>query len=132
MIARKFSDKISIQASGNVSHFNAVDAFVNEEMEIEGKMKNDHISFSLLGKYRLTDITSFIVNYDQPITDHKTNNPNPNISFGVEFVTSSHAFQLFVGNYKSIVPQYNHFFNQNNFSDNEILIGFNMTRLWNF
>lgn len=132
MIARKFSDKISLQTSANITHFNAVEAFVNEEMEIEGIMNNDHLSFSILGKYQLTDITAFLINYDQPITDHNSNNPNPNISFGFEFVTSSHAFQVFVGNYQSIVPQYNHFFNQNNFSDNEILIGFNMTRLWNF
>ena len=75
---------------------------------------------------------SVTLGYDQPITDHVFINPEPNLSFGVELVTSSHAFQVFVGNYQSLVPQYNHSFNANSFGDNQILLGFNITRLWNF
>ena len=46
--------------------------------------------------------------------------------------TSSHAFQVFMGNYNAIVPQYNNKFNQNDFRDWQFVIGFNITRLWNF
>ncbi len=131
MIARKVSDPLSIQLSGNLSHFNAVEAFENAENEVEGVMNNNHISTTLSVRYKLTDITAFTFGYDLPITDHAMIDPEPNISFGFEFVSSSHAFQLFLSNYKGIVPQYNHFKNQNSFGDNEILIGFNITRLWN-
>jgi len=131
MIARKFSDKISMQISGNFSHFNAVTAFLNDNNESEGRMKNDHLSSTVAFRYKLTDITSLTGAYDIHITDHPLDNPTANLSIGFEFVTSSHAFQLFVGNYTSIVPQYNNFFNENSFGDNEISIGFNITRLWN-
>ena len=101
-------------------------------------MENDHIAISGGGKVKLTESLSGIVNIDQPITSHKVNNPNPNISLGVEVATSSHAFQFFVGNYASIVPQENNVFNSNNFADDDesladnLLIGFNITRLWNW
>lgn len=131
MMARKFSDKVSMQVSGNLTHFNAVEGFINDANEVEGIMNNDHISASWNMRYRLTDISSMLFGYDLPITSHPQIDPASNLSLGIEFVTSSHAFQLFIGNYQGIVPQYNHFENQNSFGDNEILLGFNMTRLWN-
>ncbi len=40
------------------------------------------------GCYKLTPKMAAIVGYDQPITKHTTNNPYPNISFGLEVVTT--------------------------------------------
>jgi hypothetical protein len=73
-----------------------------------------------------------MLNYDQPITQHPTNNPHPNISFGLDITTSAHSFQVFAGNYVYIVPQRNNYFNQNDFTKSQFLIGFNISRLWNF
>jgi hypothetical protein len=129
MVSKKLSRDFSAQASINLSHMNAVEGYVNEEGDVEGKMKNDHLSFSVLGRYKISDAFAFIGNYDQPITQHPTNNPNPNISLGVELATPLHAFQVFMGNYQNIIPQYNNFYNQNNYKDGAFLIGFNITRL---
>ena len=95
-------------------------------------MKNGHLAISVLGRYKITGKSAIIVNYDQPLTQHTTNNPHPNIAFGLETTTSSHAFQVFAGNYYSLVPQSNNMFNQNDYTKGQFLIGFNMTRLWNF
>lgn len=129
MVARKISRDFSLQGSVNLSHFNAVEGYINNDLEVEGKMKNDHFSFSLLGRYKISDAFAFIGNYDQPITKHPVNNPNPNISFGVELATPLHAFQVFLGNYRWMVPQYNNVFNQNNYENGAFLLGFNITRL---
>lgn len=133
MVARKLTRDFSVQASVSLSHFNNVEGYVNTEGNIEKMMENDHIAVSVLGRYKISDAFAFIANYDQPITKHKTNNPDPNISFGVELATPLHAFQVFVGNYRDIVPQYNNVFTQNGFTDNgsigNFLIGFNITRL---
>jgi hypothetical protein len=59
-------------------------------------------------------------------------NPRPNVSFGLELSTSAHAFQFFLGNYASITPQRNNYFNKNDYTNGEFLIGFNITRLWNY
>ena len=132
MIARKITDKFSLQLSGNLSWFNYKDPQYDSEGVYLGKDKNGQISASALARYKISNVFGVIVEYDYPITEQELNTPEPNLSLGLELVTSSHAFQLFVGNFQSLVPQYNHSFNQNNFGDNEILVGFNITRLWNF
>jgi hypothetical protein len=73
-----------------------------------------------------------IANYDQPLTQHPMNNPNPNLSLGLDFKTSGHEFQLFAGNYGFILPQNNNMYNQNDYTKGQFLIGFNISRLWNF
>jgi hypothetical protein len=129
MVAKKLTRDLSVQGSINLSHFNAVPGYINSEGKQVGKLKNDHLSFSMMGRYKISDAFAFIGNYDQPITKHVTDNPNPNISFGVELATPLHAFQVFIGNYKWIVPQYSNVFNNNDYSDGAFLIGFNITRL---
>ncbi|MDZ4708597.1 MAG: DUF5777 family beta-barrel protein [Saprospiraceae bacterium] len=132
IIARKITPKFSAQVAPSFSWFNNVEGYVDSENIIQKKMENGHVAVSVLGRYKISNTTSIIAGYDQPLTQHTTNNPHPNISFGIEFTTSAHAFQLFAGNYYSIVPQSNNLFNQNDFRDSQFLLGFNITRLWNF
>jgi hypothetical protein len=132
IFARKFTDKFSVQVAPSLSHFNSVKGYVDSEGLLQGEMENDHIAVSFSGRYKITPGTVILVNYDQPITKHTTNNPEPNIALGIEFNTSAHAFQVFVSNYSYIVPQYNNMLNQNDYRDMQFLIGFNITRLWNF
>ncbi len=131
MIARKVSDKLSLQVSGNFTWFNNVEAYTdNVTGEIKNAMNNYHASFSCIGRYKISEKSAIIAGYDQPITEHTIHNPYPNVTFGFETTTSAHAFQIFATSYKSIVPQYNNMFNQNDFSKGYFLIGFNITRLW--
>lgn len=132
MFARKFSDKLSLQVAANLTHFNFVNARLDDTNETVADRENNHFSISTMGRFKLGDATSFIANVDLPVTSHPSDGPEANISFGLEFVTSAHAFQVFIGNYKFIVPQYNNFYNTNSFGDNQILIGFNMTRLYSW
>jgi hypothetical protein len=97
-------------------------------------MYNDHYALMVGGRFKFSPQTSVMVNVDQPLTSHESQNPQPNISVGVEIATSAHSFQVFFTNYKAIVPQKNNVFNQNDpWSGWEgFLIGFNINRLWNF
>jgi hypothetical protein len=132
IIARKVTEKFSAQVAPNFSWYNNVEAYVDSKGDIQKKMNNGHLAVSVLGRYKISDKTAIIVGYDQPLTEHRTNNPDPNICFGFEITTSSHAFQVFAGNYYGIVPQSNNVFNQNDYRKGQFLIGFNITRLWNF
>jgi hypothetical protein len=143
IIARKITPKLSLQLAPSWTHQNAVLGYYERidsaTKVVKGQMKHDHFAISLAGRYKLTEVTSVIFNYDQPLTKHKTSNPSPNISFGLEFNTSNHAFQLFLGNYSFLSPQRNNLENQNyyknedgNISIRQFLIGFNVTRLWNY
>ena len=128
IIARRFSPNISFMVAPSISHYNVV----------ESTMKNDMIAVTVGGRAKISPQTSIIAEYSQPITSFDIDTPPPGVSLGVEFSTGSHAFQIFVTNYKGIVPQKNFMYNQNHFFgdplDNdksmEFMIGFNITRLW--
>jgi hypothetical protein len=132
LIARKISEKFSVQVAPSISHYNNIEGFLDKDGKIQSKMKNDHIAIAFMGRYKITPKTNLMINYDQPLTQHPMNNPHPNVSFGFEFVTSAHAFQVFVGNYHNIIPQSNAYFNQHDLTKGQFEIGFNITRLWNF
>ena len=122
IITRRFSPKLSLQVAPSVSHFNVVD----------NTMRNDMVAVAFGGRYKISPGTAIIVDYTQPITKFLQDNPHPGISIGVEFATSAHAFQLFATNYNGLVAQKNIMFNQNDFLKGDILIGFNITRNYNF
>jgi len=138
IVARRFTPEFSAQGTLSLSHYNTV--YVD--------MKNDMVAFSLGARYKISPNTAIIVDYSQPITEfdnfygsvnndtgeieYDNVNPHPGISLGFEFGTSGHAFQLFISNYWGILPQENYMWNQNDFFDGDILLGFNITRLYNF
>lgn len=132
IIARKITEKFSAQVAPSFSWFNNIEGYVDDKGIIQKKMHNGHLAVSVLGRYKISEKSAIVVGYDQPLTQHLTNNPHPNICFGFETTTSAHAFQVFAGNYYGIVPQSNNMFNQNDFRDRQFVIGFNITRLWNF
>jgi hypothetical protein len=132
IVARKFTDKFSAQGSFNVTHFNNLEGYLDENGKVQPMYENTHLSFSLGGRYKVTDKMSIIANYDQPITQHPMNNPHPNLSGGIEIKTSGHCFQVFFANYNAILPQYNNLYNMNDYTKGQFLIGFNINRLWNF
>jgi len=138
LIARKISDRFSIQVAPSITHRNTVQGFYTGDTTAGGKsviekaMHHDHFAIAFSGKVKLSNTLDILLNYDQPITKHYTNNPYPNLSAGLEINTSSHTFQIIVGNYQYITPSNNNYFNKNDFKSNQFLIGFNLTRVWNF
>lgn len=147
IIARKVTDRLSVQASIGVSHQNSVPGYYSTydsaSKIIFREAKFDMFSASMCLRYKLTQSTSFIINYEQPLSSFPINNPHPNVAFGFDFNTSGHSFQVFAGNYSLLNPQQNSLYNGNNpfgYTDNGGVkvpggvfeIGFNITRLWNF
>ena len=143
ILMRRFGNKFSAQIAPSYSHQNVVYGEWNINKDVEpadtvgvNYMENDIFGLSIGLRYKVTATTVIMAGYDQPFTSNEYKKPKPNISIGVEFNTSAHAFQVFVQNNSGIVPQQNFLFNQNDFSNpgsrGAWLIGFNMTRLWSF
>ena len=97
------------------------------------------------GRYKISPQSSIMVSYVQQLNKH--DDPNfklqPGLTIGLEVATSGHAFQLFITNFQGILPQENIAYNSNKFfgggsgavggnNNPQFLIGFNITRLWNF
>ena len=147
IIARKVTDKLSVQVAPSISHQSQVNGYFvklnDSTLKVKPEMKFDHFAIAFSARYKLTEVLSAMVNYDQPITKHVSNNPNPSLSFGLEVNTSSHSFQVFATNYYYIIPQTNNLYNKNSpfkYTDaannkvegGKFMIGFNITRLWNY
>lgn len=147
IIARKITNKFSVQVAPSMSHQNSVNGYYTKNdstgKEVYQEMKFNHFAIAVSARYKLTNVMSVMVNYDQPLTKHAAHNPNPNLSFGLELNTSSHSMQFFVGNYTLLNPQQNNLYNTNSpfgYTDYDgtkvkggrFCIGFNITRLWNY
>ena len=130
MIARKFTEHFSVQVAADISYFNNVPGYVTADGNVAPLMNNYHIAVAVMARYKVTEKLAILVNYDQPLTQHPSSNPHPNISAGLEMSTKGHAFQVVFGNYQSILPQVNNFYNQNDYTKGQFCIGFNITRLW--
>jgi len=131
IFSRRFSSNFSLQIAPSISHENAV----------PDTMSNDMWAIAFGAKIKITPGTNILIDYSQPLTSYSGTSiingvtietPKPGISIGAEFNTAAHAFQVFVSNYWGIVPQQNYMYNQNDFFSGDILIGFNITRIYNF
>ena len=124
IVAHKLNKIVSLQVAPSLSHFNIIDE----------DMKNDHFALSMGGQFKLGKTSTHAITFeiDQPLTGHDKGNPHPNMSLGYQKTTSSHVFQFFIGNYNALNHQYNNVQNINDYRDWDFLIGFNMSRNWNF
>ncbi len=147
LVARKINEKLSVQVGASISHQNSVPGYYtvydSTQKVVFNEEKFNMFAISVVARYKITSSTSFIIDYDQPLTAFPTNNPNPNVAFGFEFNTSGHTFQIFAGNYTLLNPQQNSLYNSNNpfgftqpdgtkVPGGQFHIGFNISRLWNF
>ena len=129
IIGRKFTDWLSLQAAVSFTHFNAVAL----------PYDHDKVGVHFNGRIKVTPQGSLIFNYDLPlkikdISEQNvwTNPSKPNLSFGYEISTSTHAFQIYMATGTGLLPQENIMWNQNDLTKQQFQIGFNITRLWGF
>ncbi len=129
IVGRKFSDWLSVQASANFTHYNAVDSLVD----------HDKIGIGLGARIKFSPQSSLTLEAGIPLDiksisehDHFYNAPVTHFSIGYEVSTSTHAFQIFVTNGIGILPQELYLHNQGKWSMENVRFGFNITRLWNF
>ena len=131
IFSSRICEYFALQVAPSISWYNNVEAYVNSHGEIVPLMRNEHFALSMMGRVKVNTKLAITIGYDQPLTKHLHNNPDPNLSLGLEMTTSGHSFQVFIQNYHGIVPQSSNMFNNNNYRKGEFLIGFNITRLWN-
>lgn len=129
IFAKRFSSNFSLQIAPSISHYNLAEKFE----------RNDRFSIALGGRFKISSQTAILFDYSQPLTQFDTDPERPNVNFnrpgisiGAEFATSGHAFQLFITNYNGLVPQKNYSKNEHDFFNGDFLIGFNITRIYNF
>lgn len=123
ILARKLSERFSLQIAPSVIYFNSVPRFSDTS-----GYKNLNFGLSAGGRASLFGPHSLIIEYDQLLTKQELDDqPRPNLALGWEIGTATHTFQVFAANYSQIISQRNLVFNTNNFAKGEFLLGFNIT-----
>jgi hypothetical protein len=132
MIARKFSDKLSLQLMPTLIHFNLVPYGINNS--------NYVYSMGMAGKYRLTDKTTFTFEYARQLNMYenlmdKSGNIyqyTPDLlSLGIEVNTGGHQFQLYVSNTINSTPIDQLAKNSSPMKDGKFALGFTINRGFN-
>lgn len=133
LIARKFNSKFSWQLAGSYSYFNLLP---------DSTMNHGIMGISTIAQYRVTSMMTVQVEFDYPLnpdmvpdaTDplKKVAYQKPNLAFGFEYSTGSHQFQVFVCTSNGLAGQEVLGNNSNDFTKNPMLIGFNITRQFEF
>ena len=118
LIARKFSDKLSIQAIPSYIHRNVV-AFDES---------NGVFSMGVAARMQLTKVLGIISDITLPLSNNKS---EPAFGIGFEIDTGGHVFQLNFTNARGIsetdyIPN-----NQATWRDGQIRLGFTISRVFN-
>jgi len=127
IVARKFSEKLSLQVAPTFFYFNSVPR----------GYKNLNYSISAGGRYNVFGSHSVIFEYDQLLSKQDSivdatgqyvkKQPLPNVAIGWEIGTATHCFQVFAANFDKINGQYDLLYNTNDFKKRKYLFGFNIT-----
>jgi len=132
IVSRKITNAFSAQAAVSYSHFNMVTELAKDSLGTDiPKWKNDYVGLGLGARYKFYNNMSAIVEYNYPLSIQKAwdnqSEPKPSLGLGIEIGTSTHAFQFFASNYRSIIPQENFAHNEYDMGNGDWFFGFNIT-----
>ncbi|MEA5256962.1 DUF5777 family beta-barrel protein [Arcicella aquatica] len=125
LIARKFSEKLSLQVMPTIIHFNKTEV---------ADMKSEVLSLGFGGRYKLSKRLS--LNAEYYLTDHGTSSVSSkyhnSLAIGFDIETGGHVFQLHFTNSKGMIER--HFIAQTlgQWSNADIFYGFNISRTFSF
>ena len=129
IIGRKFTDWLSLQVATSYTHYNMV------EWDYSHRVLGVHFN----GRIKVSPQGSFVFNYDLPLQIESLSeqlnwdtHSKPNLAFGFEISTSTHAFHIYMGTADGIIPQDMMMYNYNDWKNKGLAIGMTITRLWNF
>lgn len=135
IVSRKFNDNFTLGVNASFTHYNTVAA---DSVSYSGQ-DHDKIGVGLFGRIRLSPQSSVVFHYSVPLNIkgiHEnavvTNTSYTNFGIGYQVATASHAFEIFISSSSGILPQESYMWNNNDWSKGAFLIGFNITRFWEF
>ncbi len=117
-IARRFTDRLSLQVSPTLVHRN----YVFEADEV-----NSLIALGLGGRYLITNRVGINIEY-YPTLNQDADLYYDALAFGVDLETGGHVFQLHITNAQQMIEKGFIGETTGNFWDGDIHLGFNITR----
>lgn len=121
LIARKFTEGISLQFMPTVVHYNVVPVSTDP---------NDIISMGVGGRFKLTPATSFNIEYYYNLPGHQFEGTRNSLAMGFDIETGGHVFQLIFTNGQGIAERPFITETTGDFFNGDIHFGFNISRVF--
>ena len=123
MLARKFSDRFSVQLTPTYIHRNLV----------EVGAENDIVSIGIAARLQLSYSFALVLDYDYPIVGGVTDAATYQapLGIGLEIDTGGHIFQINFTNARGMMPNDYIPNTFSNWGDGEFRLGFTITRVFN-
>ena len=122
LLARKFSDRFSLQITPSFIHRNIV-PFEDE---------NNLLSIGLASRIQLTKVIGFLLDFTYPISEYRSDNDIPiPLGFGFEFDTGGHVFQLNFTNATGLSAVDYIPYTTSKWGEGQFRMGFTISRLFN-
>jgi Membrane bound beta barrel domain (DUF5777) len=128
MLARRLSDKISLQISGMVSHFNTVFGETDGGVPVTLE-QNTHYALGFALRYLLNERISFLAEY-MPVLGTRSTDTVDAFAVAVNFETGGHVFQLYLKTSQWLTEQHVIARNIESFFDGDIRFGFVINRVF--
>ena len=123
IIARKFSDALSIQLTPSYTHRNLV---THDD-------ENGVLSIGAAGRLQLTKVIGILADVTLPVSGQRTSPKgyHPSVGIGFDIDTGGHVFQINLTNSKGIVETDYIPYTTSDWSAGQFRIGFTISRLFN-
>ncbi|WP_241739112.1 DUF5777 family beta-barrel protein [Pontibacter beigongshangensis] len=121
LLARKFSERLSVQLAPTLVHRNMV---------ATGQDENNVYAFGAGGRYKLTKRTSVNAEYFYMLPGATADSFVNVLSLGADIETGGHVFQLIFTNAQGMVEKFFIPQNQGTWASGDIYFGFNISRMF--
>lgn len=118
-IARKFSDRFSVQLMPSVVHYNLI---------MSRNQSNDLVALGGAFRYKVSKNLALTGEYYHHLAGEKLAGATNPLSFGVDINTGSHVFQLHLTNSTAMIEKQFIGETNGNWLDGDIHLGFNIVR----
>jgi hypothetical protein len=128
LVARRMSDRVSLQLTPMVSHFNTVFIEVGPggAPRVE---ENTHVAVGLGARLVLTDRLAVLAEYI-PVLGERSDGTRDAMAVGLDIETGGHVFQLFFTSSQWLTEQHVVARNVDDFLAGDFRIGFNVNRVF--
>ncbi|MBO6574480.1 MAG: hypothetical protein JJ896_03615 [Rhodothermales bacterium] len=128
MLARRLSDKVSVQVSPMVSHLNTV--YIERDAQGQRVVEeNTHLGLGLAASWELNEQVALIVEY-MPVLGERSDGTTDAFSIGLDLETGGHVFQLFFSSSDWLIEQHMLARNDDDFFSGDFRWGFNINRVF--
>jgi hypothetical protein len=128
LVARRFSDHLSLQVTPMMSHFNTVLMDPGASNRII-RDQNNHYALGIGGRWALNDRFAIVGEYI-PVIGTRTSGTHDTFSLGLNIDTGGHVFQLFFTTSQWFTEQHTITNNTEDFFAGNFRFGFNVNRVF--